>query len=227
MNIKSNSEQEAILKAGAHTVFIETEIQRDDGSIDNMTGTGFFVSEKHILTAAHVVVPKDGTAIRIAVKCEGLKTVVPTAPTWDCELVAVMPTSDPGTYDPVEDLAILRCPAHHSSEFLRLSTEAPEVATVTAYVIGYPGDLDQGWLSSRHPDLKDPRSVLKEAKQMLPRRTLTVTEGKITELVGGRANYQISTVPGMSGGCLMQKGKVCGIFLVLFDADKIRSSSWT
>jgi len=204
-------QKEFILNAGNHTVLVETEIEREDGSIDSVTGTGFFVSENLILTAKHNVVPDNGEVTRIGIKYEGVKVVKPTDATFACELVDFMPRTDPVTNSPLEDLALLSCPAHYCPRFLSLSTEKLEKGMVVR-IVGYPGKVTEDWLTSRHPSLKgDPKSNMDFAQKLLPRRTLTVTEGSISDIVCGCATYEISTVPGMSGGCLLHEGKVCGM----------------
>ena len=203
-------EEEYILNAAKRTVFVETEIERD-GEIECSTGTGFFVSEDLILTAKHTVVPDHGKVLRIATRCEGLKIIEQDTPTWECQLVAVMPKADPINYNPLEDLAILRCPGHYSPRFLHLSADKLENEMVV-HIIGYPGAVKQTWLRSRHESLKgNPLSNVELVQKFLPQRTLTVTEGSISEVVGGCARYTVSTVPGMSGGCLLYQGKVCGM----------------
>ena len=212
-------QEENIINAGNHTVFIETEFECADGSTQTKTGTGFFVSENLILTAKHNVVSDDGLSSRIAIKYEGVKFVKPTDPTISCELVAHMQPTDPAKYHPLEDLAILKCPAHHSPCFLRLSTETCLTEDMVVHVIGYPGKVEEGWLTSRHETLKgDPKSNVKIVQDMLPRRKLTVSEGKIMggPVEPGCAKYEVSTVPGMSGGCLLYEDKVCGIVPAIF-----------
>ena len=204
-------QEEFILNAGNHTVFVETEIERANGDTDCVTGTGFFVSENLILTAKHNVMPENGKVTRIAIKYEGVKVVKPTDATFACELVDVMPSTDPATYSPLEDLAILSCPAHYCPRFLPLSTDKLDKGMLVR-VIGYPGEVTEEWLATRHPSLKgDPKSNVDFAQKLLPHRTLTVTEGGISDIVRGCATYEISTVPGMSGGCLLHEGKVCGM----------------
>jgi hypothetical protein len=208
MSSSNLQRDQLFLKVGTHTVFVETEFQLEDGSETTMTGTGFFVSENLVLTAAHVVVPQNGKVTAIGVKYKGIKDVKPTDPTIECQLLEVIPPMDPENYDPLEDLAIIKC-RMRSPEFLRLSTEKPSTGD-DVQIVGYPGNVDKDWLSSRHPSLKDPDSDIEVVKQLLPHRKLMVSEGKVSEIKDGCARHGVSTIPGMSGGCLLYQGQVCG-----------------
>ena len=202
--------QASILNAGKHTAFLETEVELDDGSSEYHRGTAFFVSENRLLTAAHNVVPKSGKATKISVRYEGLKKIEPTGPTFKCQLVATMSGHKSSVYDPIDDLAILECCGHDSPYFLHLCTdELPPTAIV--HVIGYPGEITEEWLITRHPGLDDYASSHHAAHQLLPQGMLTATEGRISDIAQGTASYKISTVGGMSGGCLLYNGKVYGI----------------
>ena len=203
-------QQASILNAGKHSAFLETEVELDDGSTEYHKGTAFFVSENLLLTAAHNVEPEHGRVTKISIRYEGSKKVEPTGSTLRCRVTAVMPKIDPSKYDPLEDLAILECFGHDSPHFLHLSTdELPPTATV--HVIGYPGEITEEWLKARHPELDDyDGSNRAAAHKLLPQGMLTATEGKISVVWGGYAEYEISTVVGMSGGCLLYNGKVHG-----------------
>jgi len=112
---------------------------------------------------------------------------------------------------PLEDLAILRCFGKYS--FLPLSTVTPSERT-DVHIIGYPGKTTKAWLKRRHGlELPDLESALKDAQALLPESTSTVSVGKITNIKDGDgcANYNVSTVPGISGGCLLSQGDVCGM----------------
>jgi len=208
MSSSNIQRDQLFLKVGSHTVFVETEFQLEDGSEETMTGTGFFVAENLVLTAAHVVVPKNGKVTAIGVKYKGIKYVKPTDPTIESQLLEVIPPMDPDIYNPLEDLAIIKC-RMRSPHFLRLSTEKPSKGD-DVQIVGYPGNVDKDWLSSRHPSLKDPDSDIEVVKQLLPRRKLTVSEGEVSEIKDGCARHGVSTIPGMSGGCLVYQGQVCG-----------------
>lgn len=223
-------QKDYILNAGNHTVFIEAEIELEDGPTKVKTGTGFFVSSNLILTAKHNIVFDEGDATRIAIKYEGLKMVKTTDPTLLCQVHASMPSTESEKLYPLEDLAILECPGHQSPCFLRLSTETM-VKDMVVHVIGYPGDVTANWLTSRHESLKgDPKSNIKIVQDLLPPRMLTVTEGKISDAPAepGCATYEVSTVPGMSGGCLLYQDKVCGISPTVWaSANGTRGPPWT
>jgi hypothetical protein len=208
MSSSTLQRDQLFLKVGSHTVFVETEIQLKNGSKETMTGTGFFVAETLVLTAAHVVMPENCKVTAIGIKYKGIKEVKPTDATIECELLEVIPPMDPENYDPLEDLAIIKC-RMRSPQFLRLSTEKPSKGD-DVQIVGYPGNVDKDWLSSRHPSVTDPDSDIEVVKQLLPRRKLTVSEGKVSEIKDGCARHGVSTIPGMSGGCLVYQGQVCG-----------------
>ena len=206
------SQPSSVLKVAKHTVFVETTIRFNNGTTKTKSGTGFLVSEDLVLTAAHVVVHGSGTVMRIAITYEGLKIVDSDAARYDCELVEVMPRIYAENFDrhPMEDLAILRCLGHHS--FLRLSTVTPSEGT-DVQVIGYPGKIEKTWLKKRHgSEIIDLESAIKDARALLPRNKLNVTKGQITSIdhSSGCATHEASTVPGMSGGCLLYGDNVCG-----------------
>jgi len=199
-----------ILNAGKHTAFLETDVELVDGSTAYIKGTAFFVSENLLLTAAHNVVAENGRVTKVGIRYEGAKKVEPVGATLKCRVVAVMPKSDPSTYNPREDLAILECIGHDCPHFLRLSTD-PLPPTAIVHIIGYPGEVTKEWLNARHPELRDYETSRNVAHKLLPRGMLTASEGKISSIDGGCASYEISTVEGMSGGCLLYDDKVYGI----------------
>jgi len=209
MNVDFEQES-SILNAGKHSAFLEVDVELDDGSTAYLKGTAFFVSENYLLTAAHNVVLKAGKVTKVSIRYEGLKKVEPTGTTFKCRVVAVMPNFNPASYDLLEDLAILECLGHDSPHFLHLSTD-PLPSTAVVHVIGYPGKITEEWLRDRHPDLDDYGSSHTAAHKLLPQGMLTATEGKISVISGGYAEYNISTVEGMSGGCLLYNDKAYGI----------------
>ena len=202
--------QESIINAGKHTAFLETDVELASGSTAYIRGTAFFISENLLLTAAHNVKPNDGRVTKISIRYEGAKKVEPVGATLRCRVVAAMAKTDPSAHRPYEDLAILECIGHDCPNFLHLSTdELPLNATV--HIIGYPGEITTEWLEERHPELGNFEASQAAAKKLLPRGLLTTTEGKISSNIGGCVSYEISTVPGLSGGCLLYEGKVYGI----------------
>ena len=205
-------QKESIVDAGKHTAFLETDVELADGSTAYIKGTAFFISENRLITAAHNIVPESGRVTKIAIRYEGAKKVEPVGATLSCRVVAVMPKTNPSGYNPLEDLAILECIGHDYPKFLKLSTdELPLNATV--HIIGYPGEVTAEWLKERHPELSDYEAGRDDANKLLPRGMLTATEGTISSNVGGRVSYEISTVPGLSGACILYDGKVYGTCL--------------
>ena len=201
-----------ILNAGKHTACLETDVELDDGSTAYIKGTAFFVSENLLLTAAHNVVPQSGRVTKVAIRYEGAKKVEPVGATLKCRVLALMPKSDPtSTYNPLEDLAILECIGHDYPHFLIYQrTRYRRLRSSTSLDI-----LARSWLEARHPELGDYDASRNAAHKLLPRGMLTATEGKISSIDCGCASYEISTVGGMSGGCLFYDGKVYGISVII------------
>jgi len=47
---------------------------------------------------------------------------------------------------------------------------------------------------------------------MLPIRNLVISRGTVIECTKTRVSYRLSTVPGMSGSCVLYQGTLIGIF---------------
>jgi hypothetical protein len=107
------------------------------------------------------------------------------------------------------DISILHSGTYNSPTFLGLSAiPVPRHAVVD--ILGYPGRHSTDFIVA-HAGLTKPfQECITSAETLLPAQTLTITRG-IVETVGATISYKATTCPGMSGGCLLYKGKVFGI----------------
>jgi hypothetical protein len=145
----------------------------------------------------------------------GCKTVDCSPNTFECTVLATSYTS--GSRDARTDIAILECLAHEAGTYLPLSDNIGALqgvpgAPVIVDIIGYPCQFNisqkEGFQETGELNRYD--VSMKEARQMLPAKMLTVTRGPVEEVDNGIIRHKISTLPGLSGACLMYKGKVYG-----------------
>lgn len=130
--------------------------------------------------------------------------------TIDCTVVKSLYGKDG---PPEKDIALLDAGSHNAADFLQVH---PLLDLPREYddnlqlvdVIGYPGELKSEWM--RTQKVKDVDQSLEAVAKLLPRRTLTVTRG-VLKNIGKTVTYDLSTCPGMSGSCVLYKGKVIGI----------------
>jgi hypothetical protein len=156
------------------------------------------------------MIPKDnavgGKITKVYITCEGAKKIEDDTPTQECEIVDILHTDDI-----LEDIAILRCPGHHSRSYLPLSSD-PLPLNALVHIIGYPGEIKTEWMRSAHSGLLIDCDASRIASEiLLPPITLTATEGTIQQVHDACAFTKISTSRGMSGGCLLYRGKIYGI----------------
>lgn len=211
------TEDRNIINAGKATACLIIEERWPDGAIKKKFGTAFFVSSTRLLTAGHNVKTTPG-ALKIEstrLSYAGSQKVDYFTNTVECSVLDTTYTS--AAHDPRSDIAILECLAHEAGIYLPLSDNINELqgapgAPVIVDIIGYPcqfktsqkeGFQEKGELNRYHASMQ-------EAGQMLPAKTLTVTRGPVEEVDNGMIRYKISTLPGLSGACLMYKGKVYG-----------------
>jgi hypothetical protein len=132
--------------------------------------------------------------------------------TVECELIGKL-------YDPVSpdgskiDLALLESPSQEAGTWLPISpkiTDLPIGAVVD--IVGYPGHMTrkQKECFEKKASLNDPNQSMKEAELMLPPKTLTVSRGVVEGIENGLIRYRLSSLCGMSGGCLIYNGTVYG-----------------
>jgi len=198
------------------------EVMRD-GSRKNFYGTAFFISATRLLTAAHNVKgSKDKSNIsQINVSRPGL-SVVNAFSLAKKQMETIACTVIDKTYEPVDDLgnymdiAILDSNGYHVPEdkWLTLTTARPSPKSTVA-VIGYPGEIQLRWISDHGGLVDDEDKAQSDAKALLPRGRLTLSRGVTRENLQHIVRYNVSTCPGMSGGCVLLDGKVVGMSCVV------------
>jgi V8-like Glu-specific endopeptidase len=176
--------------------------------------TAFFVTRTLLLTAGHNVRLSDGALeiIDIRITYAGWKEVTLLANTLECNLVANLFTGGtrewPGS---TTDIAVLDCQGHTAEVHMKLSVNVAALKpSVFVDVVGYPQQLKQEQKESLTHRRGVPETKLEDAGKMLPACTLTVTRGQIKNRENGFFVYNNSTVPGMSGACVLFDGHVYG-----------------
>ena len=184
-----------------------------DGEIRRQFGTAFFIDKKFLITAGHNTFSKDGQ-IKIQIIQPGLSHVNYSKylnggyDTIDCTVVgSLFQVNGPAE----KDIAILYAGSYSVSvdHFVQISDNVPQQGDYVD-VIGYPGEINTAWMRRQEPQVNDIDESLKDAEKLLPKRTLTVTRGTVKS-AGPIVEYNLSTCPGMSGSCVLHKGKVIGI----------------
>jgi V8-like Glu-specific endopeptidase len=176
--------------------------------------TAFFVTRTLLLTAGHNVRPSDGALeiIDIRITYAGWKEVTTMANTLECSLVANLYKGGPREWQrSTTDIAVLDCQGHTAESHMKLSINVVALEPgVFVDVVGYPQQMKQ----EQKDSLTDRKGVtetkLEDAGKMLPACTLTATRGQITSREDGVFVYNNSTVPGMSGACVLFDGHVYG-----------------
>jgi len=197
------------------TVCIVIDISSPNGGYQRQFGTAFFIDKKFLITAGHNVFPKEDSRIKIQIIQPGLSHVNYTK-YENGEYVTIDCTVDDSLYKKVngpyeKDIAILHAGSYSApiDHFVELSADLPEQDAVVD-VIGYPGELGAAWMR-RQDKVNDIDESLKAVAKLLPVRTLTATRGTVQSVKGSTITYNVSTCPGMSGSCVLHKGKVIGI----------------
>jgi V8-like Glu-specific endopeptidase len=185
-------------------------------------GTAIFINEKYLLTAGHCVYDKHRRmdAPKIRVVTPGLpyvdygKLEKGQVLTMDCTIVKNL---FKGVSGPNEcDIALLHAGTSNGPLGIELSSTPPPPGAVVD-VIGYPGTAVPGWLKKKlvEETIHDFNETIETVRKLLPDRTLTISRGYIEKTGDNLISYNVSTVPGMSGSCLLYKGKVIGISIIL------------
>lgn len=104
---------------------------------------------------------------------------------------------------------MLECSGFSSLYYVAISLE-PLPRGVMADIIGYPGRIPQAWIEKQGSLKTDPQISSRDIENLLPPGRLTVTRGIVEVDHGTKIHYKISTCPGMSGSCLLYKGRVHG-----------------
>lgn len=208
-----------LLDAGRATACLVVTERFAGGTYKDRFGTAFFVTSSRLVTAGHNVQRSRGadaiTDLRISYA--GWKEVTEKANTLDCKVIGNLyePGSDPGSNDSNTDLAVLECPQHNANVYLKLSRNLAALKKdAFVDVIGYPQHLN-GKQRESFIGLGATPTTIGDAEKMLPASTLTATRGRIKCVRNGIFMYNNSTVPGMSGACVLFNGHVYGIFAIV------------
>lgn len=197
-------------------MFLHVTVSFPGGQTKHQFGTAFFIDKKLLITAGHNIHTPEGATKKIQITYPGLPFVNYThlmegeISTIDCTVVKSFYSKDG---PPEKDIALLDAGSHNAADFLQvpLSVDLPKEDDDNlglVDVIGYPGEHKSEWM--RTQKVKDVDQSLEAVAKLLPRRTLTVTRG-VLKGIRKTVTYDISTCPGMSGSCVLCKGKVIGI----------------
>jgi len=211
-----------LLVAGQATACLVVRERLRDGTYKNRYSTAFFVTSTRLITAGHNVrMSHDAEAITdIRIYYAGWKEVTKDTNTLDCHVTGILYDGGPaGQKSSKTDIAILECPNHNAVFRLKL---AGNVATLRegAFVdiIGYPQQLKDEQKDGIK-DLGVTPTNLEDAGKMLPASTLTATRGRVKRIEDGVFLYNNSTVPGMSGACVVFNGLVYGTTISILQDD--------
>jgi hypothetical protein len=165
-----------------------------------------------LLTAGHNTLGPNGVLSHVQITYPGTPYIEyqgqtkATIPTIDCKVVGTLYTGKNadrfGT-----DIAILDAGSHNAVFHLDLSANLPPPSS-NVNVIGYPGFAKPNWLAS-HEGIGDVNASRTAAEILFPPQRLTFTSGTV-EKTGTTISYNLSTMPGMSGGCVLYKGAAVG-----------------
>ena len=215
----TEEETETIIKMAKCLSMVCIEEMRRDGSKKTFWGTAFFISETRLLTAAHNVEGSQdkNTTIKIRVSAPGLSVVSPfklarkQMQSIECDVVERIyhPVDDLGNY---MDIAILDSGSHlvPEDQWLALTSKVPSPKS-TISVIGYPGAIQLAWVTDHGGLTDDDFKARGDAEALLPTGHLTLSRGVCRESLQHIIRYNISTCPGMSGGCVLLDGKAIGM----------------
>lgn len=187
----------------------------DNGPGDSSLGTAFFVAPSTLITAGHCVA--DIGKANLIISMPGIP-VVESKEIRDGDIDTIKCTVKALLYNPKQpgaDIAILDCGSFRSKNFLQISQNKLEPNTVVD-IIGYPGQVTRPWVE-KHEGLQSPRQSIAEATKLLPMDHLVASRGHVTNS-NSTISYYLSSVRGMSGGCLLSGGKAHGTLSCL-DAD--------
>ena len=183
-----------------------------EGHTKRHYATAFFIGPNMLLTAGHCTLGTVDPRIRLIISrpfesapIDLMDLISRRMETIECTVLGSLYQKDgPGDLD----ISILHSGTYNSPTFLELSTH-PIPVNAIADVIGYPGRHSTDFIVSHSGLTKPFHECVASAETLLPAQTLTVTRGTI-KTVGSTISYEIATCPGMSGSCLLYKGKVYG-----------------
>ena len=190
-------------------------------TVRTVQGTAVFITATHIITAGHNLDLRRNARhnfnkrrdVNFLISFPGMKdfdfgrAISGKMHTVKCKVLGCNYVKGNVVWDPVNDTAILEtgfvCPS-----WVQLTRDLPTSEAVVD-VLGYPGTIGNDFVM-KHPEFE---LKVKEGKEvagaLLPEWKLVVSRGKI-QSVGDTVSYKLSTCPGMSGGCVVYKGKVIG-----------------
>lgn len=191
-------------------------------------GSAFFISPTLLLTAGHNIREPPNVKVSVRIGKPGTAYINYAAalhrliPTIVCKIVASLykyPHSPSH-----EDIAILDTGTYENgSSYLKLSPVLPSLSS-KVNVVGYPGSVKQEWLMC-HDGINDAEDGRRKTADMFPAQRMTITSGPVNQ-VTSTISYKLSTIPGMSGGCVLHDGKVIGISRISVLLIDKRCSYW-
>jgi len=201
-----------LLTAGTVVCYLVVEFERDKDKSN--VGTAFFIDKQYLITAGHCLHRAKDTIKRILIVQPGLSHINYSKFTKgeynliECSLVATFYRGKDKRDGEETDFALLRAPqGFYSKKPPPFSIEPPPVGA-TVDVIGYPEEFRSVMLKGK--ELNDIDRSVDEVQKLLPKRTLTASRGVI-QSTGPVITYTLSTVPGMSGSCVLYEGKFVGM----------------
>lgn len=200
---------EALLAAGKCVAYLIVEFHN---TTETQVATAFFINRKHLLTAGHCLYKKDCILKRVQLVEPGISHVDSTNLAQGnylsilCEVVCNL-YDEKDSYE--SDIALLHTGSFGWPNHMELSIDLPPKGA-TVDIIGYTAKLDADWMRTQGK-LQDIDENLAAVEKLLPKRTLSISRGMVEE-AGNIVSYNLSTVPGMSGACVVYKGKAIGIF---------------
>jgi V8-like Glu-specific endopeptidase len=213
-----DQDQHDILMAGKCTAFLIIYERQPDATFKpRHFGTAFFITEKYLLTAGHNVIDRRGAVRHPHITYPGLKFIDTKMlregkiALLECTVVEYehLHNRNGQSIPYPKDFAILKCSGHKAAYYLPISSD-PLPPVVTVDIIGYPGAIKEEWME-KHQHLNDYVASKRDTEVLLPTRSMTVTRGTVKGYDGVLISYHISTCPGLSGACMLYKGKAFGI----------------
>jgi V8-like Glu-specific endopeptidase len=207
-------DSELIHEAANCMAFMIIEHTSADGNVvEQYLGSAFFISPTLLLTAGHNILGPPNVKVNVRIGRPGAPYINYAAalhrkiPTIVCKIVASLYKSQRSPSH--HDIAILDAGTYdNGSSYLNLSPASPTPSS-KVNVVGYPGSAKQEWLMC-HDGITDAENGRRKTADMFPAQRMTITSGPVNT-VSSTISYKLSTIPGMSGGCVLHEGKVIGI----------------
>jgi len=207
------SDKDTLVRVGSTVCHIIVEF---DNTCTTNVGMAFFIDTDHLVTAGHNLKRPEGYAIKsVHVISPGEpyinydKLLEGVCPSLECTVIANLYTGSYGT-----DIALIRVPkCYKGPAAVEVLMEPPPIGS-TVDVIGYPGDSSKNphWLKDKKPELVSIERGLETIQKLLPSQKLAISRGTVQECTETLVKYKLSTVPGMSGSCVLHQGKLIGKF---------------